>query len=548
MEILKKVKAASSKKEILIIAAVVLIVLVVSFAAFWLARGGGLEARIMEIFSVDGPDVSLTRGVEATVAASAGAKLHDGYGVFTGEDSICHIRLDADSLVRMDSLSRISVNRASATTLSILIEDGQILIDVQNQYPGHELEVLIGNSALGVRGTLFIAGYAGHVIMLEGSVYVDGEEAVSAGYVALLQDDEPLEVSPLRVGDLDRFAMQAVLDYSERVLEAGAITEEEFEWIMRRMDVPDYIWVQGIQISTDLTELVFTTDEKFVYGEFEHIYVVNLTNDDVELLVHMVNLLSLHFINQQFSDLIPLGELTNLRILRIENYVYDSGRTWARGARICDITPLANLINLNSLYILGSGLTDIIPLGNLTELRHLRLRNNDISCFSPLLNLTNLRTLRMDGENLNDITPLAELTELTWLMLNSNNISDISPLAGLVNLNFIQMIGNNISDISPIAGLTNLSNLGLAANNINDISPLVGLTRLRFLSLGGNNIYDITPLAELVNLTNLNLSSNLINDITPLAGLTELTSLQLDRNPITDWTPVAHVANVHGRP
>ena len=78
------------------------------------------------------------------MAASAGARLHDGYGVFTGEDSICHIRLDTDSLVRMDSLSRVSVNRVSATTLSILVEEGQIMIDVQNQYPGHELEVFVG--------------------------------------------------------------------------------------------------------------------------------------------------------------------------------------------------------------------------------------------------------------------------------------------------------------------------------------------------------------------------------------------------------------------
>ena len=171
------VQAVPQRKKIIIIGAAVLALCVVGIIIFWLTNRG-LEARIMEIFSVEGPVVSLTRGAEATVAASAGARLHDGYGVFTGEDSICHIRLDTDSLMRMDSHSRISVNMATATTLSISVEDGQVLIDVQNQYPGHELEVLIGNTAIGVRGTLFIAGQGGvadlaQILMFEGNPVTD---------------------------------------------------------------------------------------------------------------------------------------------------------------------------------------------------------------------------------------------------------------------------------------------------------------------------------------------------------------------------------------
>ena len=158
----EQVQMNPSLKKVIIATAAVLVLCVAGFVAFWLVnRDAILEARIMEIFSVDGPDVSLTRGMEATVTASAGARLHDGYGVSTGEDSICHIRLDADSLVRMDSRSHISVNRVTATTLSILVEDGQVLIDVQNQYPGHEVEVIVGNFAIGVRGTLFLRGKAG---------------------------------------------------------------------------------------------------------------------------------------------------------------------------------------------------------------------------------------------------------------------------------------------------------------------------------------------------------------------------------------------------
>ena len=87
----------------------------------------------------------------------------------------------------------------------------------------------------------------------------------------MLQDNKPLEASPLLVEELDYFAMQAILDYRTRVLEAGAITQEELDWIIRRMNMPDYIWIQGIQISTALTELHFTTDVAFVGEDAENV-------------------------------------------------------------------------------------------------------------------------------------------------------------------------------------------------------------------------------------------------------------------------------------
>ena len=64
-------QAATKRKKIIIAVAAVLVLSVAAFVIFSLTNRG-MEARIMEIFSVDGPQVSLTRGAEATVAASAG--------------------------------------------------------------------------------------------------------------------------------------------------------------------------------------------------------------------------------------------------------------------------------------------------------------------------------------------------------------------------------------------------------------------------------------------------------------------------------------------
>ena len=464
MEKTEKVQAVLPRKKIAIIGVAALFVCVAVLIVFLVTRGGELEARIMEIFSVDGPDVSLTRGAEATVAASAGARLHDGYGVLTGEDSICHIRLDTDSLVRMDTRSRISVYQVTATTLSILVEDGQVLIDVQNQYSGHELEVLVGNAALGVRGTLFIAGFGGadeaHVIMLEGSVYVDGEEPVSAGYVMMLPDDEPQEVSPLRVENLDIFAMQAILDYQERVLEAGAITEEELEWIIRRMSVPDYIWIQGVQISTALTELFLTSDTIYLYyrnvSDSAGVFEIVATDEDIVSLEYMLNLRRLELANQQITDLEPFSNLIDLALLSITSVIWDYGPTLSSEGQISDISPLSGLTNIRSLEIEGNQISDITPLATLVNLHGLHLRQNNISDISSFAELTSLRSLSLCLNDITDISPLAELVDLQVLHLSSNHVSDLSPLAGLTNLDTLVVWGNPITDWSPVSHVENV--------------------------------------------------------------------------------------------
>ena len=400
----KKGLTKSSKLVIIAASAMILTAWAVALAVIFFIAPDSLEARIIEIFSVDGQHVDITRGTSAVVTARAGARLHDGYGVVTGVDSICHIRLDADSLVRMDSDSRISVNRVSATTLSILVEYGQILIDMLNQHPEHEMEVQVGNAVVGVRGTLFIAGLGianeVQVIMLEGNVYVEGHESLSAGYVMMLQDTEPPEVRPLMVQDLDEFAWQAILDYRDRVIDAKAITLEELEWIIRRMDVPDYIWIQDLQLSTAITDLHFTTDIAFAGIDIGNIYIVNLTDEDIRPLAYMANLTHLRINNQNVSDITPLSGLVGLRSLHID---YN---------QISDISPLAELTNLTTLWINGNKVNDISPLAGLTNLRSLSAWGNNISDISPLAGLMNLEILDMGSNPITDWTPTARVQEV----------------------------------------------------------------------------------------------------------------------------------------
>ena len=82
------------------------------FSALFASCGGDsgeLDARIMSVFRVDGEAVRLTRGAQGATDARSGMGIHEGYVVSTGLDSFCFIRLDTDSLVKMDVSTGISV-------------------------------------------------------------------------------------------------------------------------------------------------------------------------------------------------------------------------------------------------------------------------------------------------------------------------------------------------------------------------------------------------------------------------------------------------------
>ena len=191
-----------------------------------------LDARIMSVFRVDGVDVRLTRAGGATSNALSGMSLHEGYAIATGFDSFCYISLDADSIVKMDVSSNILVGIVSDRLLRLSVESGQVLVNVQNQAPGHELETRIGNTVITVRGTVFIAGVyeAGEafVIVLLGSVYVNDVQ-LDEGYTMRVLDGAEMIyfVSPTEVSRLDDFQLEAFAAISQEELTADGFAEAD---------------------------------------------------------------------------------------------------------------------------------------------------------------------------------------------------------------------------------------------------------------------------------------------------------------------------------
>ena len=189
-----------------------------------------------------------------------------------------------------------------------------------------------------------------------------------------------------------------------------------------------------------------------------------------------------------------LAELARLN--RVEESRVLGGVEGVSGGRV-------TIINLSHL-----GLTDISPLAELVALQKLYLSSNQLTDTRSLAGLAVLQELSLDGNQLTDVSPLAGLNALRELFLGSNQLTDVSPLAGLAALQKLYLSCNPLTEIAPLSGLTALRELFLGSNQLTDISSLAGLTALQMLYLGNNQLADVSPLAGLTALRVLYLDDN----------------------------------------
>ena len=235
------------------------------------------------------------------------------------------------------------------------------------------------------------------------------------------------------------------------------------------------------------------------------------------------------------QDLTGLQFATNLEVLILGWWRTGTG---GAGNPVNDLSPIAGLINLRRLYLIGTPVSDLSPLRGLTNLTELHLNDTPVSDILPVRGLTNLTHFSVHGTLVTDLSPIAGLINLTNLAFSSENLSDISPLAGLINLESISCWGHAISDLSPLAGLTKLEGIDFCGGNISDLTPLAGLTGLKKLYVAFEKVSDISPIAGLTGLNRLNFEDNNILDISSLAGLTNLKWLNVARNKISDFSPL----------
>lgn len=151
------------------------------------------------------------------------------------------------------------------------------------------------------------------------------------------------------------------------------------------------------------------------------------------------------------------------------------------GKSIKDLTPIANLTQLDTLILKQDGISDISSIEKLVNLTTLDISaNRNISNVSAIRNMTKLKSLNASFNAITSVDALSNLTSLEYVSLSDNQITSLPDLSKLTNVYFFDASNNNLSDVSEIAKMTNLQQLSLSKNpNITDVRPLVALTKLQ---------------------------------------------------------------------
>ncbi|MCE9547089.1 MAG: hypothetical protein K8T25_16565 [Planctomycetia bacterium] len=91
-----------------------------------------------------------------------------------------------------------------------------------------------------------------------------------------------------------------------------------------------------------------------------------------------------------------------------------------------------------------------------------------VNDLSPLAELNDLEQLRLSSTNVSDLSPLAGLKNLYEVDLDETKVSDLSPLAGLKSLERIHLDYTKVGDLSPLAGLKKLFDLSLVKAEVTE--------------------------------------------------------------------------------
>jgi internalin A len=232
------------------------------------------------------------------------------------------------------------------------------------------------------------------------------------------------------------------------------------------------------------------------------------------------------------ADVGRLAELSELRSL------------FLRGTGLSDVAGLADAANLVKIDCSYTQVSDLAPVAGLSNLQTLNFSNTQVNDLSPVSGLSNLKTLYCTGTQVSDLAPLSGLSNLKTLYCASTQVSDLAPLSGLFNLQTLNFYNTQVSDLAPVSGLSNLQWLRCSGTQVGELSPVSGLSNLQTLDCSSTQVSDLTPLAVLSNLQSLDCDSTQVSDLAPLGGLSNLQTLDCSSTRVSDLTPLAVLSNL----
>ena len=295
------------------------------------------------------------------------------------------------------------------------------------------------------------------------------------------------------------------------------------------VEVGDLDWITSMSLADRWFE---SSGESWTHKDTQNRGDKNKGLVDLTPLASLTGLQSLYVSGADVSDLGPLATLTGLQAL-------DISRT-----KVSALTPLARLRGLKSLAVFDTQVSDLAPLASLTGLHTLFGWRTAVSDLAPLERLSGLQMLFVSSTPVWNLAPLASLTGLLQLDISSTQISDLVLLTALTGLQKLFVSATAVSDLAPLVSLTGLETLHASKTQICDLTPLATLTGLQHLYVAGIQVPTLAPLAQLTGLQQLDVSYTPVSDLAPLVRLTGLQLLNVSHTPVSDLTPLARLTSV----
>jgi len=265
--------------------------------------------------------------------------------------------------------------------------------------------------------------------------------------------------------------------------------------------------------------------------KIHEIFITRQKIHDLSKIALLKNLSTLWLIDVPATDLSPLSKLNKLDTLAVDN------------TNVTDLSPLSGLISLRKLYASGNKFSDISPLQDLRNLDSLILGGNSIKNISVLPKLTKLKSLTLDVGGIDDLSPLAELQSLDSLVITGEN-KNLSPIWLLSKLRGLAIRGWKSDNMQEFQNMKSLQSIQLAGAVINDWSALSNFSSLIDLDVSRSNILKLDSLCPKDTLKFLNLSDTGVSDLAQIEKCSNLTTIDLSGTAVSDLRPLRGLRNL----
>ena len=204
-------------------------------AGFVSGCGRRADARNIVVADLMGDTISISKGTEEEIKAQTGARLAEDYSLITGSGSNAYLTLDAASVAKVANESKVTAVKVNARLLRLNTVYGEMCVQADKSQAKDPLEIQMGNSMLGVRGTFFIVSYkggVGEVVLVEGTLALKASDGrnytIHQGERAIIEQSRVF-VIPIDYKSLTPFARECIGEYGDYLIGTGALTQEQID-------------------------------------------------------------------------------------------------------------------------------------------------------------------------------------------------------------------------------------------------------------------------------------------------------------------------------